>query len=239
MAIDLSCGSDAKIEDLLEGTGKTTLESGVYDATVKQVYFTKTKSGTDQANVVLDIKGQVKTFPLYICYKENGKPTRKNAKGVIEVMPGYKTLNALSYVITGKTVDQLAQEDKTVMIYNFTAKKEEPNTATCLVELMGAKIKAAIKQVNKHKQVKVNGIYTPTTETFLTNEVDHYFSEDGFTASELVGKKEATYCKVWSDKFTGKIIEEKLKTTPVDVSMEAAKASAGGAGVSVDDLFND
>lgn len=238
MAIDLSCGSDASAKDLLGGGGNT-LDSGVYDATIKQVYFTKTKAGSNQANVVLDINGQVKTFPLYLCYKETGKPTRKNAKGVIEVMPGYKTLNALSYVITGKTVDQLAQEDKTVMVYNFTSKKEEPNTATCLVELMGAKIKAAIKRVNKHKQVKVNGIYTPTTETFLTNEVDHYFSEDGFTASELVGKKEATYCKVWSDKFTGKIIEEKLKTTPVDVSMEAAKASAGGAGVSVDDLFND
>ena len=125
------------------------------------------------------------------------------------------------------------------MVYNFTSKKEEPNTATCLVELAGAKIKAAIKRINKHKQVKVNGFYTPTTETFLTNEVDHYLSEDGFTASELVGKKGATYCKVWSDKFAGKIIEEKLKTTPVDVSMEAAKASAGGAGVSVDDLFND
>ena len=237
MAINLSLGKDVKLDEAFETQGSKTLKSGVYTAQVKNIYFTESKSGTGCANIVLSINGNVKTFPVYITWKETKSPVRiKNDKP--QVMPGYRTLNSLAYLLTGKGVNDLEQEEKTIMVYSFKDRKEQPTKASCITELMNKTIQVGIIEIKKHKTMLSNGVYVPTTDTFITNEISQVFDEDGYTASEKAKGIDPSYLNAWKTRFEGKLQEEKLNTVPVDPATLNKPSSVGAPGVSVDDLFN-
>lgn len=237
MAINLSLGNSVKLEEALETQGSTTLNSGVYTAQVKNIYFTETNSGTGCANIVLSIDGSIKTFPTYITWKDTKSPVRMK-DGKPQVMPGYRTLNSLAYLLTGKGVSDLDQEEKTIMVYSFKDHKEQPTKASCITELANKTIQVGITEIKKHKSMLSNGVYVPTTDTYTTNEISQFFDEDGYTASEKAKGIEPSYLNAWKTRFEGKLQEEKLKTTPVDPATLNKPNSVGAPGASVDDLFN-
>lgn len=237
MAINLSLGKDVKLEEAFETKGSSTLKSGVYTAQVKNIYFTETNSGTGCANIVLSINGNVKTFPVYVTWKETKSPVRTK-DGKPQVMPGYRTLNSLAYLLTGKGVNDLEQEEKTIMVYSFKDRKEQPTKASCITELMNKTIQVGIIEIKKHKSMLSNGVYVPTTDTFNTNEISQFFDEDGYTASEKAKGIDPSYLNAWKTRFEGKLQEEKLNTVPVDPATLNKPSSVGAPGVSVDDLFN-
>ena len=237
MAINFNTGLD--LNDTLVST-YTTLPSDVYDATIKSNYFTKAMSGTTESNITLTINGSDKDFKLYVCFKETGTPI-KTVNGNKIVMPGYRTLNSLVYCATGKSVEQLQQVPKTAQIKDWSTGETKPIMADALVGVEGKPIKVAIKNLLKHKNAKVNGIYVPTTETRAINEIDLPFNSDGFSASELVKGLPATMLNAWVDAHKGEVFQEKLKVTPIEPPKsvkEQALANAGTA-VSIDDLLND
>lgn len=237
MAINLSLGKDVKLEEAFETKGSNTLKSGVYTAQVKNIYFTETKSGTGCANIVLSINGNVKTFPVYVTWKDTKSPVRTK-DGKPQVMPGYRTLNSLAYLLTGKGVNDLEQEEKTIMVYSFKDRKEQPTKASCITELMNKTIQVGIIEIKKHKSMLSNGVYVPTTDTYNTNEISQFFDEDGYTASEKAKGIDPSYLNAWKTRFEGKLQEEKLNTVPVDPATLNKPSSVGAPGVSVDDLFN-
>lgn len=237
MAINLSLGKDVKLEEAFETKGSSTLKSGVYTAQVKNIYFTETNSGTGCANIVLSINGVVKTFPVYVTWKNTKSPVRTKG-GKPQVMPGYRTLNSLAYLLTGKGVSDLEQEEKTIMVYSFKDSKEQPIKASCITELMNKTIQVGIIEIKKHKSMLSNGVYVPTTDTFNTNEISQFFDEDGYTASEKAKGIDPSYLNAWKTRFEGKLQEEKLNTVPVDPATLNKPSSVGAPGVSVDDLFN-
>lgn len=226
------------VNDAFEA-GKTSnlLDTGLYQGVVKYVYFTKTNAGGDIANAVIEINGLTHTFPMYITYKETKKPTRVK-QGKVEVIPGYKQLNSLAYCACGKAVAQCAQEQKSILLRDWKSNKDVPTLVETISDLQGKPIIVGIKKLNKHKQAKVNGQYVPTTETYLTNEVDRYFTTDGYLASEKASGNQPTYALSWKEK-TGTVFEEKLKVTPIAPPTTDLNSVASSNNAPVKDLFAD
>ena len=72
--LDINFNVDANV-DLSEGTGSSLLETGLYQAIVKHVYITQSKSGTGVANVILTVDNKdIKVEPLYISYADTKSP---------------------------------------------------------------------------------------------------------------------------------------------------------------------
>lgn len=237
MAIQLNLNG-VKSNEFEEGKTSSVLDTGLYQGLLKYVYLTEAKTGTVIANAVIEINGMSKTFPMYITYKENKSPV-KTVNGKPQTIPGYKQLNSLLYCACGKTFDQCTQEDKSIAIYDWDQKKEVPTMVPCIIDSMNTKIGVGIKKINKHKQAKVNNIYVPTTETYLTNEVDRYYTVDGYLASEKASGSEPKYAVSWKEK-AGTVFEEKLKVTPIaPPTANLASQPAGTSGTPVKDLFAD
>lgn len=235
MAINLSLdGVDSK-SVFEEGKLSSVLDTGLYQAIVKYIYFTKTARGGDCANAVLEINGLTHTFPMYVTYADNHKPV-KEVNGKKVVIPGYKQLNSLVYCACEKTAEQCSQEQKSIMIYDWKQRKEIPTLVDTITDVMNKPIIVGIKKVNKHKQANVNGQYVPTTETFFTNEVDRYYTIDGYLASEKASGGDPVYATTFKAK-AGTVFEEKLKVTPIAPPTQASVATASNTPVK--SLFDD
>ena len=185
--------------------------------------------------MIVEINGISRTFSMFYCYSATGKPTRIT-NGKKEVMPGFKQLNSLAYCACGKPITECDQEDKTIMVHDWKENKDKPELVKAVIDVMDTKIGVAIKKVNKHKTVKVNGQSVPTTETFHTNEIYCWLTADGFTASEKATGGEPNTAKRFKEKHTGEIFEEKLKVTPI---APPTAATAAVAKKPADDLFAD
>lgn len=225
-----------------DSTGSLTWDTGLYQALLKCAYFGTTKKGDPFVNLVIEINGITKTFPIYIMYSDTHTTTKKGPDGKLKSMPGYIQMNSLSYIVTDKVFDQISsnQEEKIIKAYNWDTRKEEPKTVMALTDLCNKQIKVGIKKVEKHKTALINGQYVPTTETFFTNEIDRFYTEDGKLAKEKAEGKEASYALNFKKK-AGQVYQEKLSMTPIapPAAPANAAATAGTPGVQVTSLFDD
>lgn len=214
--LSLGNGLD-ELELLKEGTGlsdSSVLDTGLYQALLKYIYFTTNKSGTKSANAVVEINGLTHTYSMCFTYKETNSPT-KVVNGKTQVIPGYRQLNNLCFVASGKPVNKCEQEEKTILVYDRTQKKEVPTMVNTIKDVMGAKIGVGIKKIHKHKTALMpTGVYVPTTEMFYTNEVDDWYTAEGLSAQEAATGKSAEKALKWKEK-AGQVFEEKLKVEPI------------------------
>lgn len=224
-----------------DSTGSSLWESGVYQAKCKYAAIDVTKTGLPFVKVSVEINGMEKVFSLWT---HNGatKDTYYLKDGQKKVMPGMQELNALCYVVTGKTAEALEKEgrvqNKALKMYDWDKKGEVVKELATFVDLCDQPICVAIKKLEKHKTVEKDGKKVPTTETMLINEVDKYLSAKGFTAKELYNKSDAVYAAKFKEQNTGKIFKEKLKVTPIEVNGGSENSSAAGA-KTAKSLFDD
>lgn len=212
-----------------DSTGSKVWDSGVYQAKCKYACIDVTKTGLPFVKVSVEVNGTEKVFSLwthsgktkdtyYIDKDNNKKP-----------MPGMQELNALCYVVTGKTADTLEKEgkvqNKNIKMFDWEKKGDVVKELATFVDLCDQPICVAVKKVKKHKTVEKNGEKVPTTETFITNEIAKYLSSKGFTAKELYNKSDAVYATKFKEQNTGKIFEEKLKVAPIEVNGEGTSAA--------------
>lgn len=219
MAINLSSGitsaEAASAFDKDFAAKKFNVESGVYDAIVKNVYFTPSPNNpkSNAANVVVAIGDVTLTLQHWVTYKDSGL-TYKVVDGKKVLMPGMKVLNSLTYVALGKVAEQCTIEPRTVKIFNYKTKQEVPTQVDAIVEMMNQPIRIAIKKVNMYKKELVNGERVPTTTRFITNEVEKYLDTSGRTAQEKAdGTQGPVWAMAWSEKNKDKLFEEKIDTS--------------------------
>lgn len=218
--LDINFNVDANV-DLSEGTGSSLLETGLYQATVKHVYITQSKSGTGVANVILTVDNKdIKVEPLYISYADTKSPVRDG-----KVIPGFITINALSEIVTGKPFSEVVNnaQKKALMLYDFETKTDKPTEVPVVVELSGKKVGVGITKLHKHKRKEVNGKWYPTTDMFHVNEIHRFYDvTTGQTASEKKKNAEASYGKNWLEKNKGVTKVEPVKDTvlPGDAPVE-------------------
>lgn len=181
--------------------GRGPFDAGVYDATVKLAYGTRSPGGANAVVLHLDIDGREHRETVYFTKKtgETFYVDKKDNK-TKHPMPGFTVLNDLC-LMTSDT-ELLAQdfEDKIVNLYDFDAKKEVPTTVPVMMGVLGKKIKVGLLQEISDKEAKgTDGVYRPTGETRTQNRLDKVFHpETSKTVPEYrAGIAEAAFIKTW------------------------------------------
>lgn len=196
--------------DTLGGSKYSTLESGLYDFTVKLAYGSLSKGNAKALNLLLETDtgeelkqqlwmttGEAKGCLNYFVTKD----------GVKKYLPGFEMANHLCLMTLNKEISQVKPEMKTIMLYDYLQRKEIPTDVKMITELLGKKITAGVIKQTVNKRVKDpnSGAYVPITETRDENEIDKFFHfPSGLTVTEAEAKMtEPKFKKQWHERWAG------------------------------------
>lgn len=201
---NLTMSDDIQDEkDVLGGGG--LFETGVYDFIIEMAYASKSAGGAAALNVHLKSdSGQTIRKAIYVTNKKGENFYTKD--GQKSYLPGFLLATNLCLLTLKKELHQVTPEDKTIMLYDFDAKKELPTKAKVLVDLIGQRVTASIvKEVVDKTAKQGDGSYAPTGETREANEIDKFFHIDtGMTIAEIRAKAtSADFKDAWAAKNTG------------------------------------
>jgi len=224
--------------DTLGGSKYSTLESALYDFTVKLAYGSISKGGAKALNLLLETddgkelkqqlwmsSGKAKGCLNYYMSK-NPKTGNKDMK---KYLPGFEAANHLTQMCLGKEINQVNPETKTIMLYDFSQGKEVPTEVPMITELINKKITAGVikKVENKRTLDADTGKYVATTETREINEIDKFFHyPTGLTVTEAQAKADKPVFKEkWAEKWTGVTKDN----TESDIALAPSKKSSTAA----------
>lgn len=202
---NLTMSDDITAEkDVLGGSGGL-FETGVYDFTIEMAYASVSGGGAKALNVHLKSdSGQTIRKAIYVTNKKGENFYTKD--GQKNYLPGFLLATNLCLLTLKKELHQVTTEDKTIMLYDFDAKKELPTKAKVLVDLIGQRVTGSIvKEVVDKTVINDVGAYVPTGETREANEIDKFFHIDsGLTIAEIRAKATtADFKDAWAAKNTG------------------------------------
>jgi hypothetical protein len=223
--------------------GARILPTDVYDFTIKLAYVSVADSGARAINLSLEgANGNILRVTEYVTSgtAKGGKNTYTDKNGKQQYLPGFSKMNALCNIVAGLDLPSMDFEEKVISLYNYEAQKELPTKVTVIMNLVNQKVKAAvIHKIENKSQKNAEGKYTPIAETRELNEVDRFFTEDGFTSSELLAKEESpTFINTWIEKNQGKVVDKTSKDVlPSGVSSGAPKASSTTSAAPSKSLF--
>lgn len=226
MSLLAGLATDDSIENETDSVGGGgLLDSDVYTMKVTMAYLNKSAGGALGLNLYLetDDKREVReTLWVTSGNAKGNKNTYINRRGETKYLPGFNTANSLSLLTTGKEINKLATEEKTVKVYSPDAGGEVPTKVDVITDLIGQEIKAGIQKQVVDKRVKGNdGQYRPSGETREINAIDKFFrAKDNLTTAEIRGGAEkGEFIDRWLDKNQGAVR---------DLTDSSASASVGG-----------
>jgi hypothetical protein len=237
-------GTDGVVQDADRLGGFALKDTGVYDATIKLIYFGEYKSGAQFAEAHFDIDGHMHRERLNISTKSGENTYKDKNTGKPKFLPSFETLNDIAIVATGQEfidlVDQI--EEKTVNVYDPDLKKEAPTNVSCLIPAMGQSITLALFRQLVDKEAKDdNGNYAPTGESREENALDKVFhTETGMTGYEAKsGLETGLFIELWKKKNEGKEPRNMVKGKPNSGNSGAPSGSAAaGAPKAKSNMFN-
>lgn len=174
--------SNMKSEGLEESTdrlgGFTVYDSGIYKATIKNLYAGKSAGGAQNITLIADLEGGKEyRETVYITNKKGENFFTKDNKK--QPLPGFTLANDICLMATGKELSEQTTEEKVVKIWNSEEKKELPTNVPVLVECLGKPISLGILRQRVNKEEKdSNGEYQPTAEEKEINLIDKVFHPD-------------------------------------------------------------
>lgn len=226
MEINLDLHKDVVVEKEVDrvGTGKFTLDTGIYEFTIKQMYPVKNTGGSYSMQLVLETPDK-KTFNPCIYYMDaSGDVTTISnygaTKGKRVFTIGYNQLESICQLAIGKSLVEVAKSKQSkVVVKQFT--KDEKVTVDMYMDIIGSKIQMAIEERRVNKQVnsgqlnaKGKPLYVNTSEDRLINEFVKVYNEAGFTSQELeAGKTTTDHKNLWSEKNAGKLVDKYVTVT--------------------------
>lgn len=188
---------------------KRTVDSDIYNATIKMIFAGQAKSGA--RNVTLQLKladGRDYNEVVYLSNKEGKNTYEKDGKEFY--LPGFLLINNLAIMSTGKSLFELEAdvETRTVKLYDFDAKKEVATDVQAIVPMIGKAVLVAIQEEEyaKNKLNESTKTYEPTGEYGIKNTlVKVYDPETKRTAVEIRDDKDATQHAAWLEANQGKL----------------------------------
>lgn len=219
-------------EDRIGGSG--VFDSAIYLFEVVRAYVTKSESEAMAVNLVLKTEdGKEFRSQQYVTSgKEKGCKNYYEKDGTKHYLPGFNMINSLCLLALGKELKDVETEEKTLKLYDFTAKAEVPKKVPVLTELAGQTIYAGVLKQIVDKMSKESNYKEPTGETREQNEIDKFFrARDKLTTAEIrAGETEAKFFETWAEKNTGKV-QNRAKGAAAGGTAGAPKAgAAAGAG---------
>ena len=209
---------------------KRTVDSGVYQGTVKNAFIGKSAGGA--TSVSLEVKldsGKTIFETIYVTNREGNNTYEKD--GVIGYLPGFLTVNQIVLFATGKDLYELESEleERIVKQYDSKAGKQVDKPAMVIVPLLEQPILVAIKEVRENKTKAGDGNKRITlAEDRVYNMIDKVFHPSTFhTQAELEQDKEATYIDTWKKDNEGKL-DDRYKSVESANSATVSKPSSTG-----------
>ena len=209
---------------------KRTVDSGVYQGTVKNAFIGKSAGGA--TSVSLEVKldsGKTIFETIYVTNRDGNNTYEKD--GVIGYLPGFLTVNQIVLFATGKDLFELESEleERIVKQYDSKAGKQVDKPAMVIVPLLEQPILVAIKEVRENKTKAGDGNKRITlAEDRVYNMIDKVFHPSTFqTQAELEQDKEAAYIETWKKDNEGKL-DDRYKSAESANSATVSKPSSSG-----------
>lgn len=219
------------------GGGGGILESGAYNTTIETAYFDTSSGGAMSLNLVFkDSSGRSLRQTIYV--------TSGTAKGCNnfyidkrtgekKYLPGFNTANSLCLLATGEEISAQEIETKTLMIYDYDAKKETPQQKEVVMTLLGQDITLGIMKVIENKREQDSSgawVAASSGATRTLNEIDKVFrASDHMTTPEI--RDEATtasFYEGWVAKNTG-VSRDKSAAKAGEVTAASGAPMGGSA----------
>ncbi len=230
-------------EDFLPG-GNFTLDTGMYPMVVDMAFIGESSKGACSVTVHLKEVGGKRTHreTFYVTSgKAKGRKNTYEKNGVKHLLPGMEAVNQLAFITTGKKLEALDPEEKTIKLWNYEERKELPTKVPALTQMIGQTVLVAITKCAENKRQKVGGDYIDTNDRREFNEAGKFLHEDRFSVAEkIAGETDTGYYTRWTNSFDADYVNDKYKAVAPGAGVEAASAEAGKTNQSVvDELFSD
>lgn len=212
------------------GGGFTVLETDVYPAVVKMAYAGKSRGGAQSVTIEFQLPDERTHKETFYVTSGDAKGNKNyyESNGTRRYLPGFVTVDELCAVATGHLLADQETATKIVKEYDFDAGGEIDKEVPALTDLIGKKVKLAIRKVVEFKRKEIDGKWVDVDETREKNEVDKAFNEDGFTVNELMNKaEEAEFIDAWIEKNQGKVkdLTKGKKASPAGSGTGSPKAA--------------
>lgn len=178
-----------------DNTGRARLQQGLHEMTVEYAYVVQAASGATGVALKLTSEAGTHNETVYVTSgtAKGGKHYYTDAKGVQRYLPGFTLINDMCRLTLDKELAELETEEKTLMLYNYDAKKEMPQNVQVFMDLVGQTALVGIKATEEDK-------YKTPTESVVKLSVDKVFHpETRCTVVELEsGLTEGVYADTWA-----------------------------------------
>lgn len=225
-------------------SGGFTNPTGIYKCLISLAYMSKSSGGANSVTVHFQqADGKMthrETFYITSGEKKGCKPYYvKDGRKI--ALPGYEAIDNLAMLAVGKRLAQLNAEEKVVNLYDFTQKKEVPQTVPVLTELMNQAVRVGLVLGAKNRTKKVGDEYVKTNERQEYNEVSKFFhAKGGLTVAEAqAGETEGQFIQDWEKKYPPDFIRDNYEEVEETASVvdQASAAAAADSAAENEDLF--
>lgn len=220
-------------EDRIGGGSNKLSQTGKYDFIIKKAYMDSAKSGAVSLNLELETEdGKKLKVTEYVTNKAK-QTFYLDKEGNKKFLPGFSKMKAIDYLIVKKDQEFPKAEKKTIMLYDYMAKKDIPQEKDVLTEWWGKPITALVMKKLENKQVKGDDDkYVDTAETREVFEVEHFLDPVTLrTRNEITLGSASKLCVDWTAKFGGDYVRDARTikdgvASPAKESVNQATANA-------------
>lgn len=232
-----------KEEDILGGS-VGPLPSNIYRAQVNVSYLEETKSGALMAHIHFKLSNgsQFRTSQCLHSGKAKKYSATYTRNGKTFKLPGLVNVSAICELGGKLDISKMSTTKKTIKLYNFESRKEEPTEVNMLMDMIGLKVQLGLaNEIQDINEKDAQGNYTPSGYTREVNELSKVFRyDDGKTSSEVTADKPAEFIKKWLDKNENKVMDRsKAKKGHIPKPKKTATKDVFAESIDKGDSLND
>ncbi len=160
--------------------GNRAINSDIYTGVVKALYAGKSDSGANSVTILLALPGGQEYSETYWITNKKGEnwfPNKQDPSKKV-ALPGFTIVEEICLVTTDKSLSEQEWEEKTINVYDFDAKKEQPKAVMMATDIIGKEVTLGILKELGNKKEKINNEYVATAETQERNVTDKVFHTD-------------------------------------------------------------
>lgn len=233
---NLKSNDDIEHEGDSLGGGSYTVATDTYKLATDMAYFSKSQGGALSFNVVL--KGQngetvKQTWWVASGDAKGNKNFYTDKKGKNHYLPDFTSANNFCLLACGKEISALKVEEKQIMLYDFSERKEVPTKKDVAMEVLGKEVVVAVeKQIVDKTANDGSGNYIPTGDTREQNQIVKSFSaKDNRSAAEIRAEVDvAEFHDAWVEKNKGTVNDMSTGVAASGTEGAPGDDTAAGAG---------
>ena len=194
--------NDVEVQEVSDFSGKRTLDTGVYDATIKVFFLSKAQTGSTMLNQVFKVGNQEVTLKAEYLYKDPkvqyylDKKTGKKKQNI-----GIQKLNETCLAAVGEKLENVEMKEKTIKVWDYDLKKEAPVKRMVITGLSDKKVKLALVEVQENK-------HSDPSQAVMRNEIAKVATVGGATVAEANAGKDPVWLTAWEERNAGKMRDD-------------------------------